>query len=106
MVEQVRRFNRTVAQRVGALNDRFLARERPMAEARLLWEIGPGGAEVRALRSRLGLDSLLTLAIRRRLDQRFRTSLPATLIWNQPTVEGISEFLVERLTATTSQEAH
>jgi DNA-binding MarR family transcriptional regulator/GNAT superfamily N-acetyltransferase len=57
MVGQVRRFNRTVTQRVGALNDRFLARDRPLAEARMLWEIGPEGCEVRSLRSRLGLDS-------------------------------------------------
>ena len=28
-----------------------------MGEARLLWEIGPGGADVRALRTKLGLDS-------------------------------------------------
>src|SRR3954449_13096691 len=57
MVQRVRRFNRAVAQRVGALDDRFLARDRPMAAARLLWEIGREGSEVRALRSRLGLDS-------------------------------------------------
>jgi DNA-binding MarR family transcriptional regulator len=57
MVEQVRRFNRTVTQRVGALDDRYLARDRPLGEARVLWEIGPGGCEVRALRARLELDS-------------------------------------------------
>jgi DNA-binding MarR family transcriptional regulator/GNAT superfamily N-acetyltransferase len=57
MVNQVRRFNRTVTQRVGALNDRFLARERPLAEARVLWEIGPEGCELRSLRTRLELDS-------------------------------------------------
>ena len=57
MVEQVRRFNRSVTQRVGALSDRFLARNRPLGEARLLWEIGSHGCEVRALRSRLELDS-------------------------------------------------
>src|SRR5918911_3577776 len=57
MVEQVRRFNRTVTERVGALNDRFLGLERPLGEARLLWEIGVEGCEVRLLRSRLGLDS-------------------------------------------------
>ena len=57
MVAAVRRFNRTVTQRVGALNDRFLARDRPLAAARLLWEIGPDGCEVRALRTRLDLDS-------------------------------------------------
>jgi DNA-binding MarR family transcriptional regulator/GNAT superfamily N-acetyltransferase len=57
MVEQVRRFNRVVTERVGALNDRFLGRPRPLGEARLLWEIGLGGSEVRLLRSRLGIDS-------------------------------------------------
>ena len=57
MVAQVRRFNRVVTERVGALNDRFLGRPRPLGEARLLWEIGPGGCEVRWLRSRLGIDS-------------------------------------------------
>jgi DNA-binding MarR family transcriptional regulator/GNAT superfamily N-acetyltransferase len=56
-VQQVRQFNRTVTQRVGALNDAFLARSRPLGQARLLWEIGPDGAFVRELRSRLGLDS-------------------------------------------------
>ncbi len=57
MVEQVRRFNRVVTEQVGALNDRFLGRPRPLGEARLLWEIGAGGCEVRLLRSRLGIDS-------------------------------------------------
>jgi DNA-binding MarR family transcriptional regulator/GNAT superfamily N-acetyltransferase len=57
MVDQVRRFNRTVTERVGALNDHFLGLERPLGEARLVWEIGVDGCEVRLLRSRLGLDS-------------------------------------------------
>src|SRR5919108_4666586 len=56
-IDQVRSFNRTVTQRIGALSDRFLARDRPLGEARMLWEIGPGGCEVRALRNRLDLDS-------------------------------------------------
>jgi DNA-binding MarR family transcriptional regulator/GNAT superfamily N-acetyltransferase len=57
MIDDVRRFNRTVTERVGALNDHFLGLERPLGQARLLWEIGPDGCEVRVLRSRLGLDS-------------------------------------------------
>jgi DNA-binding MarR family transcriptional regulator/GNAT superfamily N-acetyltransferase len=57
MVDQVRRFNRVVTERVGALNDHFLGRARPLGEARLLWEIGLDGCEVRLLRARLGLDS-------------------------------------------------
>jgi DNA-binding MarR family transcriptional regulator/GNAT superfamily N-acetyltransferase len=54
---QVRRFNRVVTERVGALTDRFLGLDRPLGAARLLWEIGPDGCEVRLLRARLGLDS-------------------------------------------------
>lgn len=57
MVDQVRRFNRVVTERVGALNDHFLGRGRSLGEARLLWEIGLDGCEVRLLRARLGLDS-------------------------------------------------
>src|SRR5438270_4235500 len=57
MVLQVRRFNRVVTERLGALNDRFLGGDRPLGEARLLWEIGLDGCELRLLRARLGLDS-------------------------------------------------
>lgn len=56
-IAQVRRFNRVVTQRIGALDDRFLSRDRSLGEARLLWEIGPGGADLRALRGRLALDA-------------------------------------------------
>lgn len=56
-VRQVRRFHRTVTQRVGALQDAYLSRGRPLGQARLLWEIGPEGCELRSLRSRLDLDS-------------------------------------------------
>ena len=57
MVSQVRRFNRIVTQRVGALNNRFLARDRSLGESRLLWEIGAEGRDVRSLRAQLELDS-------------------------------------------------
>src|SRR5258708_21702053 len=57
MVDQVRRFNRVVTERVGALDDRFLGRRRPLGQARVLWEIGLEGSEVRLLRARLNLDS-------------------------------------------------
>ena len=57
MIARVRRFNRTVTQRTGALDDAFLSRDRPLGQARLLWEIGQDGCDVRRLRVRLGLDS-------------------------------------------------
>jgi DNA-binding MarR family transcriptional regulator/GNAT superfamily N-acetyltransferase len=57
MVGQVRSFNRTVTQRIGALQDEFLARDRPLGQSRVLWEIGADGSDIRLLRSRLDLDS-------------------------------------------------
>ena len=57
MIETVRGFNRIVTQRVGALQNSYLARDRTLAESRVLWEIGERGCEVRTLRSRLDLDS-------------------------------------------------
>lgn len=56
-LQSVRRFNRLVTQRVGALEVDYLRRGRPLAEARLIFEISADGADVRSLRSRLGLDS-------------------------------------------------
>jgi DNA-binding MarR family transcriptional regulator/GNAT superfamily N-acetyltransferase len=56
-IAQVRRFNRVVTQRVGALGDQYLSRSRTLGASRMLWEIGTEGCEVRSLRSRLGLDS-------------------------------------------------
>jgi DNA-binding MarR family transcriptional regulator/GNAT superfamily N-acetyltransferase len=56
-IADVRRFNRTVTERLGVLRDRFLGLGRPLGEARLLWEIGDGGCELRTLRARLNLDS-------------------------------------------------
>jgi DNA-binding MarR family transcriptional regulator/GNAT superfamily N-acetyltransferase len=56
-VLQVRRFNRAVTRRIGALEESYLSRGRPLAEARLIFEVGVGGAETRDLRAALGLDS-------------------------------------------------
>lgn len=56
-IQQVRRFNRAVTRRIGVLTDDYLGRGRPLAESRLLFEIGRNGADVRDLRARLSLDS-------------------------------------------------
>jgi DNA-binding MarR family transcriptional regulator/GNAT superfamily N-acetyltransferase len=77
-VEQVRVFNRTVAERIDALSDRFLGRDRPMAESRLLWEIGPDGAEVRDLRTRLGLDSGYASRLLRSLERQWMVKVVAS----------------------------
>src|SRR5690242_206908 len=56
-IRQVRSFNRSVTQRIGALNDEYLARGRPLGASRVLWEIGADGTDLRSLRARLDLDS-------------------------------------------------
>lgn len=55
-VEPVRSFNRTVAERIGALQDTYLDLGRPLGANRVLWEIADG-TDLRTLRSQLGLDS-------------------------------------------------
>jgi DNA-binding MarR family transcriptional regulator/ribosomal protein S18 acetylase RimI-like enzyme len=56
--DRVRSFNRTVTQRIGALQDGYFARGRPLGASRVLWEIaGDGPTDVRSLRARLDLDS-------------------------------------------------
>jgi DNA-binding MarR family transcriptional regulator/ribosomal protein S18 acetylase RimI-like enzyme len=68
-ISQVRAFNRTVTQRIGALDSEYLARGRPLGASRVLWEIGPGGTDVRSLRARLGLDSGYLSRILRSLER-------------------------------------
>jgi DNA-binding MarR family transcriptional regulator/GNAT superfamily N-acetyltransferase len=56
-VRQVRRFNRVVTQRVGALDDSYLRLGRPLGEARVIYETGADGTELSAMRARLGFNS-------------------------------------------------
>jgi len=96
-------------QRMALLDGRGLARHRPLAEARLLYEIGPDGCEVRTLRTRLGLDSdrashLLSALkadgmvelVAGRLDRRVRTArlTPAGLA-ERKAIDEASDALVE-----------
>ena len=77
-IESIRRFNRAVGRHLGAMDDRFLGRDRPMGQARLLWEIGPEGADLRSLRARLGLDSgYLSRLIRSLEDDGMVTTAPS-----------------------------
>jgi DNA-binding MarR family transcriptional regulator/GNAT superfamily N-acetyltransferase len=67
-VALIRRFNRTVTERIGALEETFLGRDRPLGASRLLWEIGEDGADLHELRERLGLDSGYASRLLRRLE--------------------------------------
>jgi DNA-binding MarR family transcriptional regulator/GNAT superfamily N-acetyltransferase len=70
LVQKVRRFHRLVTQRIGALETSYLHRGRPLGEARVLYEIGLDGGEVRALREKLGLDSGYVSRLLRSLEQQ------------------------------------
>jgi 6-methylsalicylic acid synthase len=61
--------------------------------------LGPADLDIRRPLAEMGLDSVMTLVIRRRLEKRFRLSLPATLLWNRPTVQAISDYLTEVLSS-------
>jgi DNA-binding MarR family transcriptional regulator/GNAT superfamily N-acetyltransferase len=67
-VALIRSFNRTVTEHVGALEESFLGRDRPLGASRLLWEIGDAGADLHELRDRLGLDSGYVSRLIRRLE--------------------------------------
>ena len=67
-ITEIRAFSRFYTERIGALDEHFLGRERPLGEARLLYEIGPDGALVSDLRDRLDLDSGYTSRLLRRLE--------------------------------------
>ncbi len=67
-IAQIRRFNRTVTQQIGALEEHFLGRDRSLGASRLLFEIGASGTEVRQLRAHLNLDSGYTSRLLRGLE--------------------------------------
>jgi DNA-binding MarR family transcriptional regulator/GNAT superfamily N-acetyltransferase len=96
VVARVRRFNRTVTQRVGALQDRYLGSGRPLGEARVLWEIGREGRDVRSLRAELGLDSGYL--------SRLLRSLEAAGLVTVDTTEADRRVRIARLTASGAAE--
>jgi ribosomal protein S18 acetylase RimI-like enzyme len=57
MIEQIKRFNRTLAPVIGALNGEFLGSTTPLGEAQLLREIGAGDADLESIAPRLNLDT-------------------------------------------------
>ncbi|MGB3391449.1 MAG: bifunctional helix-turn-helix transcriptional regulator/GNAT family N-acetyltransferase [Pseudaminobacter sp.] len=67
-IRRIRRFNRAVTREVGALDNSFLGRGRPLGAARVLNAIGHGRSDVAAIRDYLGLDSGLMSRLLRGLE--------------------------------------
>ncbi len=54
----------------------------------------------------MGLDSVMTLAIRRALERTFHLRLPASMLWERPTTSGIALYIADQLTsAATTDDA-
>ncbi|MBC6445973.1 type I polyketide synthase [Actinokineospora xionganensis] len=68
-------------------------------------KIDQDGIDIRRPLGEIGLDSVMTLSIRRRLEKRFRLALPATLLWNHPTVLGIAGYLASQLVPVVEAES-
>lgn len=95
-VALVRRFSRTVTERIGALDEGFLGRGRPLGASRLLWEVGPEGADLHELRDRLRLDSGYASRLVRRLEDEGLVVVEADLSDGRrrrlrPTAAGLAE---------------
>src|SRR3954465_14047618 len=68
LIGVVRQFNRTVTDRIGALDEQYLARSRPLGASRVLWEIADTGTDARTLRSRVDLAAGVLSRLLRRLE--------------------------------------
>jgi acyl carrier protein len=68
-------------------------RQQVAAVLRLDFERVPQDKPLRAL----GLDSLMALELRNRLERNLRLKLSATLVWNYPTITAMAAYLAGRL---------
>ena len=65
----------------------------------------PAELDPRRPLAELGLDSVMSVVIRRRLERQFRLRLPATLLWECPTASAIAAYLAERLIGDLEDQA-
>ncbi|MFC8845293.1 MULTISPECIES: type I polyketide synthase [unclassified Micromonospora] len=61
--------------------------------------------DVRRPLAEMGVDSVMTLVMRRQLEKSFRLTLPATLLWNHPTVAAIADYIAGQLTGEQQDHA-
>ncbi|SEL14099.1 myxalamid-type polyketide synthase MxaE and MxaD [Stigmatella aurantiaca] len=99
----------------GAFVETLRAAERPkraqLLEAHLCEQVGhvlrlaPSRIDPQQPLGSLGLDSLMGLEIRNRLEASLGLRLPATLVWRYPTVAALIEHLAEQLQLTITNKA-
>jgi len=79
-------------------SDRFDALlEAIRQEAGAVLALGPSEVDQSVGLFELGMDSLMSIELKRRLELRFGGSLPSTLTFNYPTVRALTDFLAPQL---------
>lgn len=68
-------------------------REQVAAELNLMAD----DVEVKRPLVELGIDSVMTVTLRVRMQRRYGVDLPPTILWNRPTVVALADDLIERL---------
>ncbi|MFJ9877791.1 type I polyketide synthase [[Kitasatospora] papulosa] len=76
------------------------AREEVAAQVAAEMKLPTASLDIRRSLVEQGLDSVMTIVVRRRLEKRFGLKLPATLLWHQPTVTAIADHVAELLTSS------
>jgi len=64
--------------------------------------LAPSEVPVRRPLTEMGIDSVMTVLVRRALEARLNLSLPATLLWTYPTVAAVADYLCERVSNASS----
>ncbi|MEV4898774.1 acyl carrier protein [Nonomuraea sp. NPDC055795] len=60
-----------------------------------------GGLSLDRPLTEMGMDSLLSVALRTGLEERLGVPIPVTLLWNRPTIRDIAGYLAEEQGSTT-----
>ncbi|MFJ5925607.1 acyltransferase domain-containing protein [Kitasatospora sp. NPDC092948] len=67
--------------------------------------LDPADVELKRPLVELGVDSVMTVALRVRLQRRFGLDLPPTILWAKPTVSALSTHVLETLRPQPTEEA-
>ncbi|ELS56139.1 putative Polyketide synthase [Streptomyces viridochromogenes Tue57] len=68
--------------------------------------LAPTALHVRRPLVEQGLDSVMTVVVRRRLEKRLGRDVPANIFWKLPTISDIVDHLTERLTEHPTADGH
>ena len=47
--------------------------------------------------SSMGMDSLMAIELRKKMEEVFGINLPATMVWNYPTIQSLTPFIIEKI---------